>query len=326
MVSIIIPVFNRAHIIEETLKSIISQTSKDWECILVDDGSNDSIETILDKYINIDVRFKFYKRPPNRLKGPSSCRNIGIEKSKGEYIMFLDSDDILANFCIQDRLNTFNKYLNLDFIVFKMNTFFNEIPILESEILQERVNEDYFFNFIELRSSWQVTSPIYKKNIIKKIGGFEEGLSIFEDLLLASKILFNSNNYLVFNNVDCFYRNNNDYFKKHKDISYSVKVVDSFFKLLEYESNLLNKESNLYRKRKLKKSIFKAYVSIFNTYVIPNFLIFKEKNNEIIDYLFTKKIIQKNKKIKLKLVNNLLKYVHKIKGLGVFRLVNLFIK
>ena len=96
LISIIIPAYNRAHLIGETLDSIIAQTYKNWECIVVDDGSSDHTERILQNYCAKDSRFKFYHRPENHLPGGNGARNYGFEKSKGEYIQWFDSDDIMS--------------------------------------------------------------------------------------------------------------------------------------------------------------------------------------------------------------------------------------
>lgn len=95
LISIIIPTFNRAHYIEETLDSIINQTYSNWECIIIDDGSVDNTQEVIAKYLKKDVRFQFHNRPSNRVKGANSCRNYGFELSKGELIKWFDSDDIM---------------------------------------------------------------------------------------------------------------------------------------------------------------------------------------------------------------------------------------
>lgn len=95
-VSIIIPNYNRASLIGETIKSIKNQDYKDWECIIVDDHSTDNSIEIIEKYIFNDPRFRIYKRPFNRPKGANSCRNYGFEKSTGEFINWFDSDDLMA--------------------------------------------------------------------------------------------------------------------------------------------------------------------------------------------------------------------------------------
>ena len=95
LVSIIIPVYNRESYILKTLKSVQVQTYKNWECIIIDDGSTDNGVEKIGEFISSDARFKLYQRPPNLKKGASSCRNYGLRVSKGNFIQFLDSDDLL---------------------------------------------------------------------------------------------------------------------------------------------------------------------------------------------------------------------------------------
>jgi glycosyltransferase involved in cell wall biosynthesis len=95
-VSVIIPTLNRAHIIKETLNSVQKQSYKNWECIIIDDGSTDGTDEIIQEYLNADLRFIYVHRPETRIKGAATCRNIGVENSTGDYIQFLDSDDLIA--------------------------------------------------------------------------------------------------------------------------------------------------------------------------------------------------------------------------------------
>ncbi|HEY4538836.1 MAG TPA: glycosyltransferase family 2 protein, partial [Faecalibacter sp.] len=105
LVSIIIPTFNRADLIGETLDSIIEQNYQNWECIVVDDGSTDNTEEILMRYQIKDNRFSYYKRPKFLLKSGNSCRNYGFEKSSGELIVFFDSDDVMLQDFLSSRIN-----------------------------------------------------------------------------------------------------------------------------------------------------------------------------------------------------------------------------
>lgn len=95
LISIIIPTFNRADVLEEMLKSVLAQTYGNWECLIIDDGSTDNTENVLQSYLVIDSRFSLFKRDEKYLKGPSGCRNMGIDMCKGDYIIFFDSDDIV---------------------------------------------------------------------------------------------------------------------------------------------------------------------------------------------------------------------------------------
>lgn len=92
LVSIITPVYNCEEYIERTLNSVISQTYKNWEMILVDDCSPDNSDKIISKYMEADHRFKYIKLEVN--SGAAIARNVGLENSKGRYIAYLDADDI----------------------------------------------------------------------------------------------------------------------------------------------------------------------------------------------------------------------------------------
>ena len=115
-ISIIIPVYNRAYLLPETLNSIMAQTFTAWECILVDDDSTDDSYAVMEEYQNKDPRIKAYSRPLELKKGANSCRNFGFTKSSGAYIKWFDSDDIM----LPDHLETAFHTLvdnSLDFVV-----------------------------------------------------------------------------------------------------------------------------------------------------------------------------------------------------------------
>lgn len=92
LVSIITPVYNCKHLIEETIKSVISQTYKNWEMILVDDCSPDNSADIIKKYEEKDNRIKYLKLQEN--SGAAVARNYALENSKGRFIAYLDADDL----------------------------------------------------------------------------------------------------------------------------------------------------------------------------------------------------------------------------------------
>ncbi len=100
-VSVIIPFFNRIDLLENAIESVLIQTHKNIEIILVDDGSNDNYQNLKVKYKN-NKKIVFYKL--NKNKGASAARNVGIEKSKGDYIAFLDSDDLFLPTKITEQL------------------------------------------------------------------------------------------------------------------------------------------------------------------------------------------------------------------------------
>lgn len=116
LISIIIPTYNRAHLLGETLDSILSQTYQNWECIVVDDGSTDITKEVITKYLTKDFRFRYYERPLNKPKGANACRNYGLQKSNGEYINFFDSDDLMGPEFLVRKLEVLEQE-NVDFVV-----------------------------------------------------------------------------------------------------------------------------------------------------------------------------------------------------------------
>ena len=121
-ISILVPAYNTAPFISETLDSVLAQTFTDWECIVVNDGSTDSTEEIVKKYVAADSRFKLISRENG---GPSAARNAGIDAASGEYILPLDSDDRIGAEYIEMALDVFAKNPSVK-LVYCRARFFGE--------------------------------------------------------------------------------------------------------------------------------------------------------------------------------------------------------
>lgn len=111
LVSIIIPTFNRVDLLVETLDSVLKQIYENWECIIIDDGSTNNTLHTIQKYIELDGRFRFFSRPDHLTKSGNSCRNFGYEMSRGEFINFFDSDDIMLPDFLSSRAHKFSNAL-----------------------------------------------------------------------------------------------------------------------------------------------------------------------------------------------------------------------
>ena len=103
LVSIIIPVYNASRFLDETIKSVRSQTYEKWELIFVDDCSTDNSEQIIKEYMKLDKRIKYFKQERN--SGPAIARNRGIDEAKGRFLCFLDADDFWDKNKIEEQLN-----------------------------------------------------------------------------------------------------------------------------------------------------------------------------------------------------------------------------
>lgn len=188
LISIIIPVFNRDHLIKDTLDSILVQTFENWECIIVDDGSTDWTREIVTKYCCRDCRFKLYERPVQIIKGPSACRNLGINVANGEFIQFFDSDDIMHP---DHLLLKIQNIKDNDFITCKVQIFVGKFDdnVFEDEGLNNFLKpKNPLKSFLLEQFPMCSSAPMWKVTYLKKHLPLREDLHILEDRELHSRV------------------------------------------------------------------------------------------------------------------------------------------
>lgn len=187
VVSIITPSFNRADIIGETAASIFNQTYPYWEWVIVDDGSTDNSWSVLQELAAKDNRVKIFQR--NREpKGACTCRNIAVEKSTGEYVIFLDTDDLLASFCLEQRTKAFSENRECDFIIFPM-LLFKSKPDDVKMLWSTENGKDDLMRVIEGDPICQGTGTLWKKSSFIKVGMWKEDLKLWQDIELHIRSL-----------------------------------------------------------------------------------------------------------------------------------------
>ncbi|WP_051119638.1 glycosyltransferase family 2 protein [Gillisia sp. CAL575] len=210
-ISVIIPTYNRAHILKDALECVLRQTYPNWECIIIDDGSTDHSERLIKEYAIIDNRFKFIKRPLSRNKGAATCRNIGLENATGDYIQFLDSDDILATnkFEIQIELlknEDLNAIATCRYGI--MKTMQGNPKILYG--LASFRNFENPHNLLKTLALSFSYFPLHvfliPKLIIEKAGMWNEHLSVNDDGEYFSRVILNSSKIKFCNNTFAVYR------------------------------------------------------------------------------------------------------------------------
>jgi len=286
LVSIIIPTFNSEKYIRDTLNSVQNQIYKNWECILVDDLSTDTTVEIITEYTNFDFRFKFYLREKDP-KGAPNCRNIGIERSSGVYVIFLDSDDILENFCLEVRVQKMIEYPKLDFGVFPTLQFFENKNI--STPFTQLTKKHIFYCVIATDNIWQTMGAIYKKKALTSVSGFSLNFPRFQDDDFHFRILLNKKiKYKLFDTVkfDCYYR----ILDRKNNQKYNE---DGVYSLIMYITNIIESISNF----KFNKRLFRlALKAVLFKLVIYNILSISSSSRPIyslFDKLLEKSFIKK---------------------------------
>lgn len=168
LVSIIIPIYKVENYLEECLDSIILQSYKEWECILVDDGSPDRSASICAEYVNKDSRFKLIQQINS---GASVARNTGILNARGKWIVFIDSDDIVKSDYIFSMVSTAQK-LNVDFVIGGLEYWHTDTDEREKKcyVSHSYSGEELINAYIEdgIQYNGGPVSKLYKTCIIKE--------------------------------------------------------------------------------------------------------------------------------------------------------------
>jgi glycosyltransferase involved in cell wall biosynthesis len=210
LVSIIVPTFNRASLLKETLDSILDQTYKHWECLVVDDGSQDDTTELMLGYTQKDERFKFLKRPANRPKGANACRNFGFENASGSFINWFDSDDLMHADKLQLQLEQLTNSSS-DFSVCQTMVFEGNISNQKGLRNKNLASEDPFNDFVSHKIKWLTQAPLIRKSFLDKNDlKFDEQIQQSQELSFFSEVLALGATYETIDHSLVFFRKHED--------------------------------------------------------------------------------------------------------------------
>ncbi len=175
-VSVIIPTYNRAKLLPRAVNSVLNQTFKDFELIIVDDASTDNTEEVVKTFK--DSRIKYIKHRIN--KGGAAARNTGIKASKGEYIAFLDDDDEWLPLKLEKQVFKFNESSSKVGLIY---TGFSRYLDGENKEREKHLPR-HKGKVLDICLAGCLTSPpemLIRKELLKEIGGFDEKLKASQD-------------------------------------------------------------------------------------------------------------------------------------------------
>ncbi len=234
LVSIIIPTYNRSILLRETLNSVLNQTYQNFEILIIDDGSTDNTEEMIKSFH--EKRIKYIFQAHTGL--PASGRNVGLRHVKGEYIAFLDSDDLW----LPRKLEIQIKFLNLmpEILIIASNgVFFPTKPFIK--VIDIKKNTTISFKQLLENNIIINSSVLMRKDLISEIGLLDEDRNLkygedYEYWLRISQLKDSS--ILILKDVMVKYRDNGDisknlyknpqfYVKKHRILSYIYEKYNS---------------------------------------------------------------------------------------------------
>lgn len=251
MVSIIIPTYNAEKYISTQLQCLYNQKYKNWEAIVIDDGSNDNTKDIINQWVELDNRFKYFYQNNS---GVSTARNVGLYHSKGKYIIFIDADDEITVDFILDFINNvesddtlliqdINRYM-------PHNNMINYLSLSKEKIeLKTSYNSKIFVGYAVNKF---YNSLIIKKNNIK----FDEKLKMRED----EAFFFEYLKYVKY--IKTIDKANYNYITREESASEKIHHFTQYLKAIENFNNFIN--SDVIIKDNKNKDLYINYTIIFN--------------------------------------------------------------
>lgn len=206
LVSIIIPLFNAENFIAETIKSALNQTYKNIELIIVDDGSTDSSFAIASQFKNHNIKLIQQSN-----KGASAARNYGFRLAKGDYIQYLDADDIIHASKIEDQLRVLCSYsdkcligCNWRYFINDLDSTFQTMPFHLSQLTLFNKTEWLINRYYMIPHTWLIS-----KKLIELTGDWNENLTLNDDGEYFYRLIAKTEGVIMDNKVLAFYRAGN---------------------------------------------------------------------------------------------------------------------
>ena len=173
--SVVIPVFNSEKYLRQCLESVLNQTYQDFEVIIIDDGSTDASSTILDEFANNDSRVKVHHLENS---GVTKARQIGVSLAKGDYILFVDSDDTINPNLLLEVNGAITKFPDVEMVRFKCKMI-NDRPGFDHELYND-YNSEYNVQYSGLDAIKMWTNPDKRYEIFWLYAIKKEQLSIIQ--------------------------------------------------------------------------------------------------------------------------------------------------
>ena len=237
LLTIVIPVYNVEKYIYDCLESVRKQTYKDFNVIIVDDGSTDNSINIAEEFCNKDNRFKIISKKNG---GLSDARNYGLDYVDTKYVTFLDSDDFIS-------INTYEKLIN------NLETNDNDIVVADIEYYYTNINNNFILKGLNTKVSNDINkqsllSPMFAWNKVYKLEYFKSINQLYpiglwyEDIPVTTLLFTNTNKIGYVEEVLYYYRQNDDSIMSQKS-----KRNEEIFKILEIVIDNF-KQRNIYNK------------------------------------------------------------------------------
>ena len=269
ILSIVVPVYNVEAYLSECLESIINQSFASWELLLVDDGSLDNSGLICDKYATIDHRILVFHKSNG---GVSSARNLGIKEASGEWITFVDADDLVEPTFFEGLLCPTKINMNLDFVQGGCTNYSAGLKGSIEQQYTDKISSDFIYLFNNFRGL--TVSKLFRlENVKKGFNGlpikFDKNMRFAEDMAFTLDYIKTVESYAFVQEVGYLYRRDNNQSAMHntRHLSYdkfyysAIKLYDCVVEVIKAKDIPEDQCTFRYKQRG-----YFLYLSILNLY------------------------------------------------------------
>jgi glycosyltransferase involved in cell wall biosynthesis len=232
---------------------------------VVDDGSTDDTEKVVMQYVGNDNRFQYWNRPQGKIKGANSCRNYGYELSKGNYIKWFDSDDVMLPNLLEKQVYSVQRNVELSICKLTYFDFDREIFIKENRIFSNQLIEDYLVGKV----AFYVSGPLWKRSFLEKQNNlFDEFIANLDDWDFNLRMLYQEPSLVYLDEPLIKYRIH-DASLSHEINRLNFDEIKSEFRAREKHLKLI-KENGLVNSGVLKNYIKDRYKFLLREALIQN--------------------------------------------------------
>lgn len=289
LISVIVPVYNTRDYLPKCIDSIVEQTYKSLEILLIDDGSTDGSEIIVDEYARKDERIKAIHQINH---GESYTRNVGIKQATGEYIAFVDCDDWLEKDAYETLLQSMiNSGTDLSCAGwYKDEEIIKNKNKVVTDVFDQKQLLRYLYQRDDYRAFAYMWNKLYKRELVQ--GGFPEQLKLGGDVVFLAEVALKTNRAVYIDKPVYHYRQRINSGCHDVDLTKKAQWIEAYEIIIsEFEKASVEKETIAYAKR-------------FMAYHASNFLelSIKQKEEEFVRYF--QKVMKEQEKIYIELNKN----------------------
>ena len=252
LISVIVPVYNAEKTLRQCVDSILGQDYRDFELLLIDDGSKDDSPSICDEYARQDERVCVFHKLNG---GVSSARNLGLDNASGEWITFVDSDDFISDSFFDDVDSHFEDLLLLPYIWMNEDSQFLDKRLNNYHLLEGSPNICSFLNTFLTKSIFRgPCAKFYKRNLLRSIR-FDENMKVGEDTCFVHQYLLECKNFC------CLHKG--AYTIRKRGITGPIKYNSSSTYAIYSLNRIFTTFNQLNEKWGVKKGLFVSYIMYF---------------------------------------------------------------